>query len=98
MNFFISTDHKPLCGILNGRDLDSIQNGRLQRITTKLLGDDFKVQWIPGKKQVIADSLSRNLVFQPEKNDQADVLVQILKAHEMDPSLKVISNAAEEDE
>ena len=50
--------HSALLRILNGRDLDSIQNTRLQRITTKLLGYNFKVQWIPGKKQVIADALS----------------------------------------
>ena len=88
------TDHKPLLGILNGRDLDSIQNTRLQRITTKLLGYNFKVQWIPGKKQVIADALSRYPVFQPEAEDQADVLVQVLKVQEMDPALKVITDAA----
>ena len=78
--FLILTDHKPLLGILNGRDLDSIQNTRLQRITTKLLGYSFKVQWIPGKKQVIADALSRAPVFQPEEEDQADVLIQAVKA------------------
>ena len=96
--FLVLTDHKPLIGILNGRDLDSIQNTRLQRITTKLLGYHFKVQWIPGKKQVIADALSRYPVFQPEEVDQADVLVQVLKVHEMDPALKIISEAAERDE
>ena len=29
---------------------------------------------------------------------QADVLVQVLKVHEMDPALKIISDAAEKDE
>ena len=96
--FLVLTDHKPLLGILNGRDLDSIQNTRLQRITTKLLGYNFKVQWIPGKKQFIADALSRYPVFQPEVEDQADVLIQVLKIHEMDPALKIISDAAQEDE
>ena len=42
------------------------------------------------KKQVIADALSRYPVFQPEGEDQADVLVQVLKVHEMDPALKVM--------
>ena len=96
--FLILTDHKPLLGILNGRDLDSIQNTRLQRITTKLLGYSFKVQWIPGKKQVIADALSRAPVFQPEEEDQADVLIQAVKALEIDPALKIISDAAANDE
>ena len=96
--FLVVTDHKPLLGILNGRDLDSIQNTRLQRITTKLLGYNFRVQWIPGKKQVIADALSRYPVFQPEVEDQTDVLVHVLKMQEMDPALKVISDAAEKDE
>ena len=31
--FLVVTDHKPLLGILNGRDLDSIQNTRLQRLS-----------------------------------------------------------------
>merc|ERR1712020_471300 len=96
--FLVVTDHKPLLGILNGRDLDSIQNTRLQRITTKLLGYNFRVRWIPGKKQVIADALSRYPVFQPEAEDQTDVLVHILKAQEMDPALKAIADAAEKDE
>ena len=96
--FLVLTDHKPLLGILNGRDLDSIQNTRLQRITAKLLGYNFKVQWIPGKNQVVADALSRYPVFQPESEDQADVLVQVLKVHEMDPALKLIFDAAEKDE
>ena len=42
--------------------MDSIQNGHLQRITTKLLGYNFKLQWIPGKKQVMADGVTYVLV------------------------------------
>ena len=96
--FLVLTDHKPLLGILNGRDLDSIQNQRLQRISARLLGYNFKVRWIPGKNQVVADALSRYPVFQPEGEEQADVLVQVLRVHEMDPALKIISDAAEKDE
>ena len=96
--FIVKTDHKPLLGILNGRDLDSIQNGRLQRITSKLLGYTFKVEWVAGKKHEIADALSRAPVFQPEEDDNSDVLVQTIVVSEMDPALKRIVEVAGLDE
>ena len=71
--FEVITDHQPLVSIMNGRNLDAIQNARIHRLMSKLLGYTFKVSWTPGKTQCIADALSRNPVFKAE--EAPDVLV-----------------------
>ena len=38
INFVVKTDHKPLLGVINGKDIDAVNNLRLQRILSKLLG------------------------------------------------------------
>ena len=58
---------------MNGRNLDAIQNMRIHRLMSKLLGYRFKVRWTPGKTQCIADALSRSPVFEAE--EKADILV-----------------------
>ena len=63
VDFEIITDHQSLIDIMNGRNLDAIQNARIQRLMSKLLGYRFKVSWTPGKTQCIADALSRSPVF-----------------------------------
>ena len=62
-DFTIITDHQPLLGILKRKNLDAINNIRIQRLMSKLLGYSFRVEWIPGKNHTIADALSRNLIF-----------------------------------
>ena len=94
-NFTVITDHQPLVGVLNGKNMDAINNLRIHRIMSKLIGYQFRVLWTPGKTHHIADALSRCPVFQPE--DQDDVLVcSVLvgrgnvteEATEPDPALK----------
>ena len=58
----IITDHKPLLGILNNRDLGSIDNPRLRRIKEHTLEYDFQIKYCPGKLHVGADALSRHPV------------------------------------
>ena len=48
--FKIITDHKPLLGIMNGKHLGAMNNIRIQRLMSKLLGFDYTVEWIEGKK------------------------------------------------
>ena len=55
----IVTDHKPLLGILNNRELNTISNPRLQTLKEKTLKYNFTVQYCPGKWQRGADSVSR---------------------------------------
>ena len=71
--FEVITDHQPLVAIMNGRNLDAMQNARIHRLVSKLLGYTFKVSWTPGKTQCIADALSRSPVFAAE--EAPDILV-----------------------
>ena len=98
IEFIVRTDHKPLLGILNGKNLDAVNNTRIQRMMSKLLGYSFRVEWVAGKKHEIADALSRAPVFSPEEQDNFDVLVQFLKIEDMDPALKDLLNQAENDQ
>ena len=67
--FTVITDHQPLVGVMNGKNLDAITNMRIHRIMSKLIGYQFKVLWTPGKTHQIADALSRALVFKLEENE-----------------------------
>jgi hypothetical protein len=53
--FVIYTDHSPLTGIRTSRDI----TGRLTRMILKLQEFDFELKYIPGKKNGVADALSR---------------------------------------
>ena len=56
--FTVITDHAPLTSILNGKNHDAIHNQRVQRISAKLIGFQFKLLWCRGKTNHIADALS----------------------------------------
>ena len=58
-DFTIVTDHQPLLGVLNRKNLDAIINVRIQQLMSKLLGYSFQVKWITSKNHAIADALSR---------------------------------------
>ena len=73
VDFEIITDHQSLIDIMNGRNLDAIQNARIHRLMSILLGYRFKVSWTPGKTQSIADALSCSPVFEAEETK--DILV-----------------------
>ena len=61
----IVTDHKPLLGIFNDRDLGSIRNPRIRRIKEQTLEYRFHIQHCPGKLHLGADALSRHPTSQP---------------------------------
>ena len=52
----VQTDHKPLETIL--RKSMATAPSRLQATMLKLSGYDLKVEYLPGKKKVLADTLS----------------------------------------
>ena len=56
----ISTDHKPLLGILKDRSLSTITNQRIMNIKQKILPFNFQVTYNPGKWHRAPDALSRN--------------------------------------
>ena len=64
----VGVDHKPLLGLLNGKPLDQIDNGRLLRLKEKTLGWRFKILHIPGKRNGGPDALSRAV---PQLQDRA---------------------------
>ena len=94
-DFTIVTDHQPLLGVLNRKNLDAINNVRIQRLMSKLLGYSFKVEWIPGKNHSIADALSRNPVFAAPKHK--DIIVSKISVDIEDLALAELSRIASED-
>ena len=58
-DLFIGTDHKPLIGLLENTDLESMDNPRLLRLKVKTFGWQFGIVYIPGKEIGGTDTLSR---------------------------------------
>jgi hypothetical protein len=83
--FTVVTDHQPLLGIMSGKNLDAINNVRIQRLMAKLLGFSYKVEWIARKNHVIADALSRAPVFAAE--DHEDIIICKVTEEVPDPAL-----------
>merc|ERR1711997_250878 len=74
--FTVITDHAPLTSILNGKNHDAIYNQRIQRISSKLIGYQFRLLYCRGKDNHIADALSRYPIFDPEEEDTKDILAR----------------------
>ena len=62
-DLIVSTDHRPLLGILKDRELSTIANPRLFRLKEKTLPFTFNVQYNPGKWHRGPDAFSRNPVI-----------------------------------
>ena len=58
-NLLVVTDHKPLLGIMQDRNLASITNRRIQRFKEKTLAFHFNIQYCPGRLHKGADAVSR---------------------------------------
>ena len=68
----VQTDHKPLETIL--RKPMTAAPLRLQAMILKVSGYDLKVEYLPGKKQILADTLSRaSLNEEPLEEDEIKV-------------------------
>ena len=68
-HFTVITDHNPLVPVLNSHRLDEIENPRLQRLRTRLMGYNFTARWLKGAKNQAADALSRHPCCKPTKGD-----------------------------
>ena len=64
-NLIVATDHEPLLGILNDRDLSTINNSRIAKLKERTMNFQFKIKHCPGKWHRGPDALSRN----PAKNE-----------------------------
>ena len=72
----VQTDHKPLETIL--RKSMATAPSRLQATMLKVSGYDLKVEYLPGKKQVLADTLSRASLNELQA-DEDEIQVNILE-------------------
>ena len=61
-DLLIATDHKPLLGVLNNRDLQSIKNPRLRSLKENTLAWRFSIMHCPGKWARAPDALSRQRI------------------------------------
>ena len=52
-------DHRPLVGLFNNKELKDITKPRLLRFKEQSLCYNFKVRYMEGRKNVVADFLSR---------------------------------------
>ena len=78
-HFQVITDHNPLIPILNNHRLDEIENPRLQRLRTRIMGYNFTAEWLKGSNNSAPDALSRNPVSDPSPHDilaELDILNQ----------------------
>ena len=96
--FTVVTDHRPLLGVFS-KHLHEVENPRLQRLRTKLMGYNFNVVWQPGKEHVIADVLSRAPVW-PASEDEDEEVVHACVVQEkvLDTQLQIFYKAAAHDE
>ena len=56
----LAVDHMPLLAILGNKNLDEVENPRLQRLKEKTLRFNFKIIHVPGVKHKAADATSRH--------------------------------------
>ncbi len=68
-HFTVRTDHHPLIPILNNHRLDEIENPRLQRLKTKVMGYAFTAEWVKGAQNNAPDALSRSPVSDPKPGE-----------------------------
>lgn len=68
-NITVFTDHSPLVTIIK-KPLSNIPNNRLRRLRLKLMPYSFELKYLPGKKMVIADLLSRNIKIESAHGDE----------------------------
>ena len=69
-HFEIVTDHNPLVPILNSHRLDEIENPRLQRLRTRIMGYNLTAKHIKGKDNDAPDALSRYPTETPKLNEE----------------------------
>ena len=72
--FKVYSDHEPLVPIFNEKALEKIENPRLLRFKERTAQYRFTMEYLPGKKNEIADALSRHPVNVPDEEDISDAL------------------------
>ena len=98
MEFTVVTDHNPLRGVFR-KNLIDIENPRLRRIREKLSEYIFSLTWIEGKRNHVADALSRYPYWDPDPETAEPEFVDICRAISSceDSLLKPVLEAADSD-
>ena len=104
----LAVDHRPLVPIINRKNLDEIENPRLQRLREKLSEVNISASWRPGTKHAAADALSRAPVAIPADGDDlaedgvtptvSAVITGALTESCVDLRLQQVRDAADRDE
>ena len=104
-NLIVSTDHKPLEGILKDRTLASINNPRILSLKERTLPYQFKVCYNPGKWHRGPDAMSRNpsqsvsaIFHVTDEEEQEETILSI--GEKVNPILTTVAeltDAAKED-
>ena len=77
-NLIISTDHRPLLGIFNNKELNSINIPRLCNLKEKTLKFKFNMQYNPSKWHRGPDTCSRNPTFPASKLPETNIMCCII--------------------
>lgn len=85
--FRVETDHKPLISVLGDKELAKLPL-RVQRFRLRMMGYDYDIEYTPGEKLVLADTLSRA----PVTGDKGEHEPASLLIHEMTEALPIAKN------
>ena len=109
-HFVVVTDHHPLVPILNSHRLDEIENPRLQRLRTRIMGYNFTAEWIKGSVNCMSDALSRyptanpapqEMLAEQDSNNEVEASITEIRAVVSSPHeslrLQDLRKHAEED-
>ena len=92
------TDHKALVSMFK-QDLEEVAIERVQRYRERLSQYCFEVEWMEGKKHLVADALSRYpQAFDPEEDQEEEQDIAICRQMIIDPALDNVTDAASSDE
>ena len=88
----VETDHEPLMSIW--KKLIVSTSSRVQRLLLKLLQYDIDIQYLPGKRNIIADALSRVSPLPPKVTDIK--AINCIAENEMSVNIPVSKTKMEE--
>lgn len=86
MKVIVRTDHRPLSFVKAGSE----HNRKLARWWAELLNFNIEVQYLPGKKNVVADALSRMSSAKVDYNDETVLLSLRTREYEDEDGDEVI--------